>query len=101
MASLSFDKNKVPFLLPGTGLANLNIGLIDPNRPFDPNSPPVFKLGFSGTGTDKIQLGTAQSVKLGVSASANLAITTLFAVDVKSAKLASAQLAGFFADGKN
>ncbi|MCU1330673.1 MAG: hypothetical protein JWN34_6043 [Bryobacterales bacterium] len=101
MASLIFDQKKVPFLLTGSGQATVDVGLLDPNLPLNPNTPAIFKAGFSATGAQKVQLGTAQSVKLGLSASASLSITTLLPRDAGSPQLVDAGLEDFFAKGGN
>ena len=88
MANLTFNKDAVPFLLGGTGQLNIDLGAVSPIAVIPEASTSLVHAKFGGSGGTTVQLGTPGSVKIGISAAANLDIRPVFS----TSKGASAQL---------
>ncbi len=78
MPNITFSKNQVPFLLNGSGKLNLEVGAIRLDQPIDESAPPLVAAQFDAGGSSRIQLGSAGSVKLGVTASAHFDVVPVF-----------------------
>src|SRR5437870_6637326 len=78
MANLTFNKDAVPFLLGGTGRLNIDLGVVAPTAVIPEASTSLLHAQFGGSGGTTIQLGTPGSVKIGVSAAANLDVRPVF-----------------------
>jgi hypothetical protein len=102
MFALDFTRKEIPFLLSGSGKLSVLAAIPSLDQPIPEEGAPLFSLGFAGGGGQKARLGVDDSVKIGVSASARVELTPVFARDADaSARLTQNGLAGYFAEGKH
>jgi hypothetical protein len=102
MAALSFGKKDLPFLLRGKGELLVETGRLRPQRAIPEDTASLLSVGFKASGDQPVTLGQDDSVKLGLSATANTSITTVFASTAGRGKLLKAAgLADVFKGGAN
>ncbi len=98
----TFSRTDVPFLLGGSSTIDVDVAGINPNRPFEAGTP-VLNASFSAGGRQAVTLGQADTVKLGLEASATAALVPFFP-DAAGAALETLRARGlgdFFRAGAN
>ena len=103
MPTISLSKPDIPFLLGGTGQLTLDTGPVGLNTPIPSDAPLLFDVGFRATGGEQVVLGQANTVKIGVTASAHARVVPIFSSSTGAGLelLKAHGLAGFFAAGLN
>ncbi len=103
MPTISLSKPDIPFLLGGTGQLTLDTGPVGLNTPIPSDAPLLFDVGFRATGGEQVALGQANTVKIGVTASAHARVVPIFSSSTGAGLelLKAHGLAGFFAAGLN
>ena len=99
MPTISLSKPDIPFLLGGTGQLTLDTGPVGLNAPIPSDAPLLFDVGFRATAGEQVALGQANTVKIGVTASAHARVVPIFSSSTGAALelLKAHGLAGFFA----
>jgi hypothetical protein len=87
MATLPLNKKDVPFLLGGKGELSVDAGKLRPFSPVPEDSTTIFNVGFSAAGAERIALGSGETVKIGLSTTANATLTPLFSTSANAVKL--------------
>ena len=73
----TFSRTDVPFLLNGSAKIDVDVSLINPNKPFERDGP-MLETSFAAAGQQTVSLGQASTVKIGVTSSATAGLAAYF-----------------------
>lgn len=96
----TFSRTDVPFLLNGSAKIDVDVSLINPNKPFERDGP-MLETSFAAAGQQTVSLGQASTVKIGVTSSATAGLAAYFPGTTGAAlkTLKSRGLGDFFKGG--
>ena len=96
-------KMDVPFLFGDKGELSVETGSLQLNQKLDESTTTVFVVKFSANGDKSVSLGLADSVKIGVSVEAGVALTPVFASSAGAQKklLKTCGIPDFFRGGNS
>lgn len=103
MPEIAIKRSALPFLLGGAGQFSVNTGKLQPNRPVPETTESILSVAFDGEGAESTTLGQGGTVKVAVSAKANVRLTPVFASSkpAAAALLKTYGIAPFFRAGAN
>ena len=103
MPTIAFKKQHLPFLLGGASELVVETGDLRPNQPLDEEVASVFHVGLEGGGGAEGTLGQAGTVKVSLSAAANVSLSPVFSTTrgARAKVLATHGVSGFFKGGAN
>jgi hypothetical protein len=90
MAIVPLNKDDLPFLLGGKSEIAVDTGKLRPHSAVPEDATNILSVAFTGNGAQKVSLGGANSVKLGVSTSATASLTPVFSTSAGGGKLLKA-----------
>ena len=103
MPKLNLDKNNVPFLLGGKAEVSVDTGSLQLNQAISEATPSLLHASFKANGNKTVQLGQDQTVKVGVSAQASVALMPVFSgsAGAGATLLQTYGMGDFFTDARN
>ena len=90
MVDITLNNSNIPFLLNGTGSLQVAANVPDLTQPIPPSNDNLAQLTFSGSGSQSFTIGAADSVKLGIDASASVQLVPIWSTS-SSANIALLQ----------
>src|SRR5262245_36836496 len=100
MATLTFAKNDLPFLLDGAGKLAVDAAALNPTAPVGEIAESLLDVSIDAGGADKIRLGLTDTIKVSIASKSRLALTIIQPASKSAATTLTAYgLGEFFKDG--